>query len=101
MSIENLTIFTGNANPVLSAEVVDYLKLPLGQAKVEQFSDGEIAIEIQENIRGRDVFIVQPTCAPSHKNLMELLLMIDACNRSSAYRSITVIWHYGCDSICG
>ena len=95
MSIENLTIFTGNANPVLSAEVVDYLKLPLGQAKVEQFSDGEIAIEIQENIRGRDVFIVQPTCAPSHKNLIELLLMIDACNRSSAYRITAVMPYYG------
>jgi len=95
LSIENLTIFTGNANPVLSAEVVDYLKLPLGQAKVEQFSDGEIAIEIQENIRGRDVFIVQPTCAPSHKNLIELLLMIDACNRSSAYRITAVMPYYG------
>ncbi len=95
MSIENLTIFTGNANPLLCAEIVDYLKLPLGKAKVEQFSDGEIAIEIQENIRGRDVFIVQPTCAPSHKNLIELLLMIDACNRSSAYRITAVMPYYG------
>jgi len=95
LSIENLTIFTGNANPLLCAEIVDYLKLPLGKAKVEQFSDGEIAIEIQENIRGRDVFIVQPTCAPSHKNLIELLLMIDACNRSSAYRITAVMPYYG------
>jgi len=95
LSIENLTIFTGNANYSLSAEVVDYLKLPLGKAKVEQFSDGEIAVEIQENVRGRDVFIIQPTCAPSHKNLIELLLMIDACNRSSAYRITAVMPYYG------
>ena len=95
MSIENLTIFSGNANPKLGAEIVDYLKLPLGKAKVEQFSDGEIAIEIQENVRGRDVFIIQPTCAPSHKNLIELLLMIDACNRSSAYRITAVMPYYG------
>ena len=95
MSIENLTIFSGNANPKLGAEIVDYLKLPLGKAKVEQFSDGEIAIEIQQNVRGRDVFIIQPTCAPSHKNLIELLLMIDACNRSSAYRITAVMPYYG------
>ena len=86
MAIDNLLIFSGNANPNLSAQVVDYLKVPLGNARVEQFSDGEIAIEILENVRGRDVFIIQPTCAPSHKNLIELLLMIDACKRSSAKR---------------
>lgn len=95
MSIDNLTIFSGNANPNLVAEVVDYLKMPLGKARVEQFSDGEIAVEILENIRGRDVFIIQPTCAPSHKNLMELLLMIDACNRSSANRVTAVMPYYG------
>ena len=95
MSIDNLTIFTGNANPQLSAEVVDYLKVPLGKARVEQFSDGEITVEILENVRGRDVFILQPTCAPSHKNLMELLLMIDACNRSSARRITAVMPYYG------
>jgi ribose-phosphate pyrophosphokinase len=95
VSIDNLTIFSGNANPHLTAEVVDYLKVPLGQARVEQFSDGEIAVEILENIRGRDVFIIQPTCAPSHKNLMELLLMIDACNRSSANRVTAVLPYYG------
>ena len=78
MTIDNLLVFSGNANPDLSAQVVDYLKLPLGKARVEQFSDGEIDVEIQENVRGRDVFIIQPTCAPSHKNLIELLLMIDA-----------------------
>ncbi|MEM7360799.1 MAG: ribose-phosphate pyrophosphokinase [Pseudomonadota bacterium] len=95
MSIDNLTIFSGNANPRLVAEVVDYLKVPLGKTRVEQFSDGEIAVEILENIRGRDVFIIQPTCAPSHKNLMELLLMIDACNRSSANRVTAVMPYYG------
>ena len=76
MTTDNLLVFSGNANPDLSAQVVDYLKLPLGKARVEQFSDGEIAVEIQENVRGRDVFIIQPTCAPSHKNLIELLLML-------------------------
>ena len=95
MSIDNLTVFSGNANSQLAAQVVDYLKLPLGKAKVEQFSDGEIAVEILENVRGRDVFIIQPTCAPSHKNLMELLLMIDACNRSSAHRITAVMPYYG------
>ena len=95
MSIDNLSIFSGNANPVLAAQVVDYLKVPLGKARVEQFSDGEIAVEILENIRGRDVFIIQPTCAPSHKNLMELLLMIDACSRSSANRVTAVMPYYG------
>ncbi len=95
MSIDNLLIFSGNANPELSAQVVDYLKVPLGNARVEQFSDGEIAIEVLENVRGRDVFIVQPTCAPSHKNLIELLLMIDACNRSSAKRITAVLPYYG------
>ena len=95
MSIDNLSIFSGNANPMLAAQVVDYLKVPLGRARVEQFSDGEIAVEILENIRGRDVFIIQPTCAPSHKNLMELLLMIDACNRSSANRITAVLPYYG------
>lgn len=95
MSIDNLFIFSGNANTELTDQVVDYLKVPLGKARVEQFSDGEIAVEIQENVRGRDVFIIQPTCAPSHKNLMELLLMVDACNRSSARRITAVMPYYG------
>ncbi len=95
MAIDNLLVFTGNANPVLSAQVADYLKVPLGKARVEQFSDGEIAIEIEENVRGRDVFIIQSTCAPSHKNLIELLLMIDACKRSSAQRITAVMPYYG------
>ena len=96
MAIENnLLVFSGNANPDLSAQIVDYLKHPLGKVRVEQFSDGEITVEVQENVRGRDVFIIQPTCAPSHKNLIELLLMIDACKRSSAHRITAVMPYYG------
>jgi len=95
MAIDNLLVFSGNANPVLSAQVADYLKVPLGGARVEQFSDGEIAVEIEENVRGRDVFIIQSTCAPSHKNLIELLLMIDACKRSSAQRVTAVMPYFG------
>lgn len=95
MSIDNISIFTGNANPELVAEVVDYLKMPLGNAKVEQFSDGEISVEILENVRGRDVFIIQPTCSPNHKNLIEMLLMIDACDRSSAKSVTAVMPYYG------
>ena len=95
MALDNLLIFSGNANRELSAQVVDYLKVPLGKARVEQFSDGEITVEILENVRGRDVFILQPTCAPSHKNLIELLLMIDACKRSSAHRITAVMPYYG------
>ncbi|MBX2847902.1 MAG: ribose-phosphate pyrophosphokinase, partial [Acidiferrobacterales bacterium] len=93
--MDNLFIFSGNANTELAAQVVDYLKVPLGNARVEQFSDGEITVEIQENVRGRDVFVIQPTCAPSHKNLMELLLMVDACKRSSARRITAVMPYYG------
>ena len=95
VSIDNLFVFSGNANQELAAQVVDYLKVPLDNARVEQFSDGEITVEIQENVRGRDVFIIQPTCAPSHKNLMELMLMVDACNRSSARRITAVMPYYG------
>ena len=95
MALDNLIVFSGNANPALSEQVVDYLKVPLGKARVEQFSDGELTVEILEHIRGRDVFIIQPTCAPSHKNLIELLLMIDACKRSSAQRITAVMPYYG------
>lgn len=95
MALDNLVVFSGNANHDLSAQVVDYLKVPLGKARVEQFSDGEITVEILENVRGRDVFIIQPTCAPSHKNLIELMLMIDACKRSSAHRITAVMPYYG------
>ena len=95
MALDNLVVFSGNSNRDLAAKVVDYLKVPLGKARVEQFSDGEITVEILENVRGRDVFIIQPTCAPSHKNLIELLLMVDACKRSSAHRITAVMPYYG------
>ena len=95
MALDNLVVFSGNSNRDLAAQVVDYLKVPLGKARVEQFSDGEITVEILENVRGRDVFIIQPTCAPSHKNLIELLLMVDACKRSSAHRITAVMPYYG------
>ncbi len=95
MSLENLAIFTGNANPELAEKVAQYIGRGLGRARVEQFSDGEIAVEVREHIRGRDIFIIQPTCAPSHKNLMELLILIDACRRSSAARITAVMPYYG------
>ena len=95
MSIENIAVFTGNANPELAEKVVAYLDVAMGNAEIETFSDGEISVQINENIRGRDVFIIQPTCAPSHKNLIELLLMIDACNRSSARLITAVMPYYG------
>ncbi len=88
-------MFTGNANPALARETVQCLGLPLGKAVVGKFSDGEINVEIMENVRGRDVFIIQPTCAPSNDNLMELLVMIDAIKRSSAYRITAVAPYFG------
>ncbi|GMU45607.1 MAG: ribose-phosphate pyrophosphokinase [Pseudomonadales bacterium] len=91
----NLMVFSGNGNPELAQEIARYLGLPIGNALVSQFSDGEINIEIRENVRGRDVFIIQPTCAPTHKNLMELLLMVDALRRSSASRITAVLPYFG------
>lgn len=88
-------VFTGNANPQLTQDIVNYLKLPLGKAIVDRFSDGEIAVEIMENVRGKDVFVVQPTCEPTNDNLMELLVMVDALKRSSAARITTVIPYFG------
>jgi ribose-phosphate pyrophosphokinase len=95
VSPENLAIFTGNANPDLATEIVQMLGLPMGKALVGRFSDGEINVEIMENVRGRDVFIVQPTCAPGNDNLMELLVMVDAIKRSSAGRITAVIPYFG------
>ena len=86
-------IFSGTANPELSEEIAKYLEMPLSQASINRFSDGEINIQIAESVRGKDVFIVQPTCAPANGNLMELLIMTDALKRSSA-RSITAIVPY-------
>ncbi|NKB62098.1 MAG: ribose-phosphate diphosphokinase [Gammaproteobacteria bacterium] len=95
MSIDNIALFTGNANPVLASEVAQTMGIPLGKALVSKFSDGEINVEIMENVRGRDVFIIQSTCAPSNDNLMELLVMIDAMKRSSAGRITAAIPYYG------
>jgi len=86
-------IFSGTANPELSEEIAKYLEMPLSQASINRFSDGEINIQIAESVRGKDVFIVQPTCAPANGNLMELLIMTDALKRSSA-KSITAIVPY-------
>lgn len=95
MSVDNMMVFSGNANPALAEQVVQRLGLPLGKATVGRFSDGEIQVEIMENVRGRDVFVLQPTCAPSNDNLMELLVMIDAIKRSSARRITATIPYYG------
>lgn len=88
-------VFTGNANPELAQNIVNKLGMSLGKAHVSQFSDGEIAVEIQENVRGRDVFVIQPTCAPTHKNLMELLILVDALRRASAGRVTAVVPYFG------
>ena len=88
-------VFSGNANPELAKEITGFLGISPSDALVSQFSDGEINIEICENVRGRDVFIVQPTCPPTHKNLMELILMADALRRSSAARITAVIPYFG------
>ncbi|TQV84839.1 ribose-phosphate pyrophosphokinase [Exilibacterium tricleocarpae] len=88
-------VFTGNANPALAKKVVDKLGIPMGDATVSQFSDGEIAVELNENVRGRDVFVVQSTCAPTNDNLMELFVMIDALRRASAGRITAVVPYFG------
>ncbi len=90
-----LMVFAGNANPALAADVARYLGQPLGQALITQFSDGEANIEILENVRGKDVFILQPTCAPTNDNLMELVLMADALKRSSAGRITAAMPYFG------
>ncbi|MFN7849593.1 MAG: ribose-phosphate pyrophosphokinase-like domain-containing protein, partial [Burkholderiales bacterium] len=83
---ESLMVFTGNANPKLAAEVARHLNLPLGKMTVGRFSDGEVMVEINENVRGKDVFVLQSTCAPANDTLMELMIMVDALKRSSAGR---------------
>jgi ribose-phosphate pyrophosphokinase len=90
-----MMVFSGNANPQLSADIASYLDIALGKAAVGQFSDGESMVEIQENVRGRDVFVVQPTCEPTNDNLMELLVMIDALRWSSVRRVTAVIPYFG------
>ena len=91
----NIRIFTGNSTPELAHKICDHLSLPLGQAMVSTFSDGEIRVEIADNVRGRDVFLIQSTCPPTNHNLMELLLMIDAVKRASARRITAVIPYFG------
>ncbi|QSR86495.1 ribose-phosphate pyrophosphokinase [Candidatus Methylacidiphilum infernorum] len=90
-----LKIFSGRANPSLAAKIAQYVGIPLGQATISSFPDGETFVKFNENIRGRDVFIVQPTCPPTNHNLMELLIMIDAAKRASAARVTAVIPFYG------
>ncbi|MDO4427273.1 MAG: ribose-phosphate pyrophosphokinase [Moraxella sp.] len=90
-----LAIFGGNAHPELAKTVAEHLRIPLGKADVSRFSDGEIAVEIKENVRGKDVFILQSTCAPTNDNLMEIMVMADALRRSSAGRITAVIPYFG------
>ena len=91
----NLMVFSGNANPELANDISRFLGVSVGNALVSHFSDGEINIELRENVRGRDVFVVQPTCQPTNKNIMELILMIDALKRASAGRITAVIPYFG------
>jgi ribose-phosphate pyrophosphokinase len=91
----DLRIFTGNANPELAQKICQELGIPLGRAQVATYSDGEIRVEIGDNVRGRDVFLFQPTCPPANQNLMELLIMIDAVRRASARRITAVIPYFG------
>lgn len=91
----DLMVFSGNANPDLARKIVEHLGMPLGEASVTQFSDGEIAVELLVNVRGRDVFVVQPTCAPTNDNLMELIVMVDALRRASAGRITAVVPYFG------
>ncbi|MBQ1657095.1 MAG: ribose-phosphate pyrophosphokinase [Rhodocyclaceae bacterium] len=91
----SMMVFTGNANPKLAADVVRRLGIPLGAAKVGRFSDGEVSIELQENVRGKDIFVLQSTCTPTNDNLMELLVLIDALKRASAARITAAIPYFG------
>lgn len=93
--LESLRIFSGSANPTLACDIVHYLGMPLGRIHLSRFADGEIRVKIEESVRGMDVFIVQPTCAPANDSLMELLIMVDAFRRASARRITLVIPYYG------
>jgi ribose-phosphate pyrophosphokinase len=95
MDRSTMAVFTGNANPQLANDIARHLMVPLGRADVRRFSDGETTVELLENVRGRDVFIVQPTSPPANDHLMELLVMVDACRRASAARITTVIPYFG------
>jgi len=93
--VADLMVFTGNANPELANRVVSQLGIPMGDSTVGKFSDGEITVELNENVRGRDVFVVQSTCAPTNDNLMELIVMVDALRRASAGRITAVVPYFG------
>ena len=90
-----IAVFSGSANPQLAHDIARYLQVPLGRAHVGRFSDGEVTVEIMENVRGRDVFVVQPTSPPANDHIMELLVMVDACRRASAGRITAVIPYFG------
>ena len=92
---KKLKVFTGNANPEIAEEICGHLGIKLGEAEVKQFSDGEISVEIRENVRGADVFVIQPTCTPVNDHLMELIIMVDALRRASARRITAVMPYYG------
>jgi ribose-phosphate pyrophosphokinase len=95
MFLNHMKLISGTANPELAKKISEYLATPLVQTKITRFSDGEIFVEIKENVRGADVFIIQPTCPPVNENLVELLIMIDAARRASARRITAVIPYYG------
>ncbi|MCM2310406.1 MAG: ribose-phosphate diphosphokinase, partial [Steroidobacteraceae bacterium] len=90
-----MAVFTGSANPQLALDIARYLQVPLGRAHVGRFSDGEVTVELMENVRGRDVFVVQPTSPPANDHLMELLVTVDACRRASAGRITAVMPYFG------
>ena len=91
----NLMVFTGNSNPVLADAIAKNIGVPLGYASISKFSDGEVSVELNENVRGKDVFIIQPTCAPTNDSIMELLLIADSLHRASANRITAVIPYFG------
>jgi ribose-phosphate pyrophosphokinase len=95
MDRSTMAVLTGNANPQLAHDIARHLMVPLGRASVGRFSDSETTVELLENVRGRDIFIVQPTCPPANDHLMELLVMVDACRRASAARITAVIPYFG------
>ena len=95
MSYDSLMVFTGNANPKLAGDVARHLNVPLGRANVGRFSDGEVMVEILENVRGKDVFVLQSTCAPTNDNLMEVMVMVDALKRASAGRITAAMPYFG------
>ncbi|HKB60337.1 MAG TPA: ribose-phosphate pyrophosphokinase [Gallionellaceae bacterium] len=95
MSYDSLMVFTGNANPKLAGDVARHLNVPLGRANVGRFSDGEVMVEILENVRGKDVFVLQSTCAPTNDSLMEVMVMVDALKRASAGRITAAMPYFG------